>query len=314
MATVVKSPIPYAVQAALVEASGKVFWYWAPYKHFLRKSGVNAAAVERLAAEYNKYEVMRRLLAELDSAGNAGRRVQTQLVEGLVSHPLSEADGIDIEVARRTQAHLRAVAQEHGVLCQPEARCDTSSARELAARRRSAQQERLQARQRAQRREALCAEYCGLLQNGTDRQGRGYRLEEMLGEVAQLDGLRYRPPSRKGTVTQTDGMVGYDGFQYLVEARWRNEPADVAALATLAHKAGRNLQSTRGLFLSIVGFRDEVVREIETGTKNVLLMTGQEFLLVLEGRVTLERALQLKVDEGANRGHIFFDLARCVTL
>jgi hypothetical protein len=83
----------------------------------------------------------------------------------------------------------------------------------------------------------------------------------------------------------------------------------VPAVAALAHKASRNLASTRGLFVSIEGFRPEVVAELETGLKNVLLLTGQELTLILDdGPLTLRRALQLKVEECANRGHIFYDL------
>ena len=147
------------------------------------------------------------------------------------------------------------------------------------------------------------------MQDGTAAQRRGYRLEEILGEVAELDGLRYQPPFRKGTVTQTDGMVTYEGFRYLIEARWRVDPADVQAVAALAHKASRNFSATRGLFLSVEGFRPEVVRELETGDKNVVLMSGQELSIVLEGSRTLDEVLQLKLDEGAKKGHIFYDIA-----
>jgi hypothetical protein len=106
------------------------------------------------------------------------------------------------------------------------------------------------------------------------------------------------------------GFDTYEGFRYLIEARWRVNAPDVQAIAALAHKASRNFSSTRGLFLSIVGFRPEVVRELETGNKNVLLMSGQEFSLILDGTKSLPEALQLKLDEGSKKGHIFYDLAR----
>jgi hypothetical protein len=132
----------------------------------------------------------------------------------------------------------------------------------------------------------------------------------MVGELAGLDEVECHPAYRKGTVTQTDGMLKLDGFHYLIEARWRSDPPDVAAMAALAHKALRALQSTRGLFISIEGFREETVREMETGPKTILLMTGAELSGILEGRWTLDQALRQKVDEGAKKGHIFFDLTR----
>lgn len=310
--------MPYPVQAALVDASGKVFWYWDPYKHCLRKSGVHAATIARLTAGgASKYQVMRELLAELDTAGPQGRRVQVQLVEALSTHPLSDADGIDVAAARAAQQRLRSVAEEHGILRPPAAKQrEAAAAEQSAARRRDAAHRRARERESKESRQQLHAEFCQLSREAGERekQERGYRLEEMLGEVARLDGLTYTPPFRKGTVVQTDGMIGFEGFQYLLEARWRDARADVAALSNLSAKASRNLQSTRGLFLSVVGFRPEVVSELESGIKNILLMTGQEFLLVLEGRVTLRRAFELKVEEGAKRGRIFFDLAKCPSL
>lgn len=310
MQRAVSKPLPYAVEAALVECAGKVFWYWESYRHFLRKSGVNASTVARLTGgELSKYEVMRRLLPELDNAGAGGRKVQAELVRGIASLPLSQNDGIDVAVAESARTQLRVAASEAGLLEPSESQRRDAAEMSAAQARRAQADRRRQERERAERRRKdLFSEYCGLLQDASDKQGRGYRLEEMFGEVAELDGLRYAPPYRKGTVSQTDGMVSFEGFQYLIEARWRMEPADVAALGALASKAGRSLQSTRALFLSVVGFREEVVREMETGTKNLLLMTGHEFSLVLGGSLSLGEALQRKVDEGAKKGHIFFDL------
>lgn len=235
-------------------------------------------------------------------------------MRALVAFPLPK-DAAELPEAKAAQAQLRAISDEHDLL--PE----TKASRQLAVERLAAQQRRARHAQReadraraVQERQALFREFCELVANASDKQGRGYRLEEMLGEVAELDALRYAPPFRKGTVTQTDGMLTYEGFQYLIEARWRSDPADVAQIAALAHKADRALESTRGLFLSVAGFRAEVVNELERGPKNLLLMTGAEFSLILEGRLTLMEAMRLKVEEGAKRGHILCDLARLPAL
>jgi hypothetical protein len=307
-----QSQIPYDVQAALIEASGKLFWYWEDYRHFMRKAGVHPAIVARLTnSGASKYQVMRALLGELDGAGSSGRQVQIQLVQGLVTVPLNAQDGVEPAEAKAAQAHLRALADKHGLLPATRTAREQADERLAAKRRRHEAQQREAARKDAlARRQALFDEFCKLLSDTTDKQGRGYRLEEMLGEVAGLDGLRYVPPFRKGTVAQTDGMLTFEGFQYLIEARWRDEPADVASIAALAMKADRSLQSTRGLFVSIAGFREEVVTELESGTKNLLLMSGAEFSLVLEGHITLAKALQVKVEEGAKKGRIFLDISR----
>jgi hypothetical protein len=258
----------------------------------------------------NKYDLMREVLSQLDGAGERGYRVQVQLVQAMIAAPLSDNDGIDVAAAKAAQSRVRDVAEEHGLLPETQSQRAEAEERAAAARRRNeAKAPEAERERRRKRRAELFREYCELLQAATNRQGRGYWLEEMIGELAELDGLRWAPPFRKGTVTQTDGMTTYEGFRYLIGARWRVEPADVQAIAALAHKASRNFSSTPGLFISVMGFRPEVVRELETGDKNVLLMSGRELSLVLEAVKTLPRALQLKLDEGSKKGHIFYDLA-----
>lgn len=303
--------VPYEVQAALIDATGKVFWFWNDYRHYLRKAGVHQAVVKRLTsgAGLSKYEVMRQLLDELDAAGPTGRQVQSQLVRAMVAARGPAVDVAEQGEAKQAQASLREVADEHGLL--PETKDASERAQESLAVKQRREQVAARAREReasARRRAALFSEYCALLAQTDDKQHRGYRLEEMLGELAKIDELRYHPPYRKENVVQTDGMLVFEGFQYLIEARWRMDGPDVAAVAAIAQKASRSLQSTRALFVSVVGFRPEVVAELQSGIKNVLLMSGAEFSLILEGRMTLGRAVQLKVDEGAKKGLIFYDL------
>ena len=68
------------------------------------------------------------------------------------------------------------------------------------------------------------------------------------------------------------------------------------------------IESTRGLFLSVPGFRDEVVTEAVT-LSNLILMDGQELALILEGRVSLVEGLQIKLDNAAQKGLLYYSLA-----
>jgi hypothetical protein len=122
--------VPYEVQAALIDATGKVFWYWDDYRHYLRKAGVNQATVMRLTdgSGLSKYNVMRQLLNELDVAGAAGRQMQMQLVRAMVAAPVPAMDGIEPADAQAAQASLRAVADEHDLL--PESKAAAKRAEE----------------------------------------------------------------------------------------------------------------------------------------------------------------------------------------
>ena len=80
---------------------------------------------------------------------------------------------------------------------------------------------------------------------------------------------------------QIDGHFRYKGFDYLVEAKWRAKPTAEADLAVLKRKSEKKLESTRGLFVSIAGFRTEVIYEFTRGgSSNIILMDKKGHRLI----------------------------------
>jgi hypothetical protein len=130
----------------------------------------------------------------------------------------------------------------------------------------------------------------------------------LLAGLFKLHEILYQPPYRKGTVEETDGFFTFRGFDYLLEARWRKVQPPIADLRAFSGKVKAKIESTRGLFLSISGFRDEVVTEAAT-LSNLILMDGQELALILEGRVSLVEGLQIKLDNAAQKGLLYYSLA-----
>lgn len=142
-------------------------------------------------------------------------------------------------------------------------------------------------------------------------QDRGYALEggDLLCRLFRLHDIRFEPSFRKGTVEQTDGFFVFDNFRYLVEARWRVAQPTVHDLSGLAAKVERKMKSTRGLFVSVAGFRPEVVAEVATAS-SIVLVDGRDLMLILEGHVSLVEALRLKIDKASRESEIFYSLAR----
>jgi len=165
---------------------------------------------------------------------------------------------------------------------------------------------------RAQKMEELRAVFGTMVMSHDDPQERGYGLEDLLAELFALHEVQYRPPYRTAT-EQIDGHFAF-GFDYLVEARWRATPPTEAQIGAFKNTVDKKLTSTRGLFVSVVGFRPEVVLEFTRGTtSNVILMDGQDISLVLEGQVSLVDALDMKIQKAAQEGIIFFPLAQRFT-
>jgi hypothetical protein len=132
-------------------------------------------------------------------------------------------------------------------------------------------------------------------------------LEDLIGDLFNLYRIPYHSPYRKGTVEQTDGFFTFNGFQYLIESRWRKKPPTLNDLRAFSLKVEAKIESTRGLFVSISGFRDDVLVEAKP-LRNVIYVNGQDLAHILEGRNLLPQALTVKIDQAARRGVFFYPL------
>ena len=71
---------------------------------------------------------------------------------------------------------------------------------------------------------------------------------------------------------RSTGSFHFRGFTYLVEARWRGQPPTTGDLADFKVQVDGKLESTRGLFISIIGFNDEILAHFAnvSGKRNVV--------------------------------------------
>ena len=293
--------LPYALQEAIVQACGTVFYWKQPLKAILARAGVSRSLIDKYEHE-RKFIMVRSILAELDERGEAGVRVQQQLVSELAAMP-DVHDSDNRAAGLKALADLRKVAKQEGLVD------DDRKAREDAERRKKAADERYTAL--AARRRGLGElhnNYTELAMNAENPQGRGFDLQDVLQGLFRLHDLLYHPPFRKGTVEETDGFFSFEGFQYLVEARWRKKQPPIGDLRAFSSKVRAKIESTRGLFLSIPGFRPEVVEEARP-LANLILMDGQELALVLEGQMSLIEALRLKIEKAAKQGVLYYSIA-----
>jgi hypothetical protein len=245
----------------------------------------------------------RAILAELDSRGEQGIQVQHNIVRQLAGIRTIPDDAVDRKAAVAALDDLRKTATEEGVLEDP-----TAKAAEASRQKRAAAKARISAvEDQHNELEKLCKRYRTLVANEGAPQERGYDLQDLIGDLFNLHRIPYHPPYRKGTVEQTDGFFTFNGFQYLIESRWRKSPPTLADLRAFSLKVEAKIESTRGLFVSVVGFREEVLREARP-LRNVIYVNGQDLAHILEGRSLLPQALTVKIDQAARCGVFFYPL------
>lgn len=169
---------------------------------------------------------------------------------------------------------------------------------------RSRQEMKIQLRQQLlQKIEELKTEYYSLF-SSDNPQERGYRLEKIVANLFRINDIDYHDSYRNRTNTQQlDGYFRFEGFDYLVEMKWEKNPVNSSKIASLKQKVDTKLTSTRGLFLSINGFRDEVIQDFSNKDAKILFMDGQELAYILENRISLYEALKVKIIGASKTGN-----------
>ncbi|MBC8554328.1 MAG: restriction endonuclease [Candidatus Brocadiales bacterium] len=300
-----ESNLSFELREAIVSVIGKIFWLKDPFRAFLISCNVPSEMYARYSDE-SKYKIARHVLSDLDTMGEDGYLVQRRIVTELCKLRKIPDDNVaDKEAGIEALRWLKKLAFEQQLVVEN----DQSAAE---ARAHEARQKQIALAARARKMEQLKADFIAMTmaKNSEEVQRRGYDLEELLAQLFEAHEISYRRPYRVGN-EQIDGHFRYKGFDYLVEAKWRSKLPTESELAALKRKVDKKLTSTRGLFLSMAGFRTEVVFEFIRGeSSNIILMDGADLILILEGHVSLIDALELKIRKAAQEGIIFFPLAQ----
>jgi hypothetical protein len=183
--------VSYALQEAIVQACGTVFWYKRPLIALLLRAGVPQPLIAKYE-ERSKFIMVREILAELDERGDPGLQVQRQLARELaamrtVSDPDRQEEGL------KALSDLREVAKQEGLIEDTDA-----AARAKAKQHRATVEERHQVAE-ARRRGLgeLRDTYMTLATREDEAQKRGYELEPLLGSLSSSTTSRTSPPTAR---------------------------------------------------------------------------------------------------------------------
>lgn len=138
-------------------------------------------------------------------------------------------------------------------------------------------------------------------------QKRGFAFEPFLNGFFAAHGFASRGPFRM-MGEQIDGSFQWRETTYIVEARWREQPANAADLLVLRGKAEKS-EWTRGLFISVNGFSELASPTHSIGRRaNLIAMSGQDLVLILEKHWTLPDALRAKLHHTGETSEVYVPL------
>jgi hypothetical protein len=290
--------LPYDIHEAMVQCFGRCFYYKDKVAAFMRSSGVPRILVDKYRNEY-KFVWAKKVLAELGETED-GRLVQRRILTELCRlRDVPDPNVADRDAALDALRDLKRLAVQHDLEVVGSKESVGGSSQGLA------RKQKLVA-ERAEKLRKLHGLFCDGLRD-PNRQRAGYSLEDLLKELFAQFEIDFRK-SYKTETEQIDGHLNFEGFDYLVEARWRSDLPTVQEIGGFKVKVDRKLESTRGLFVSIQGFRPEVVSAFEGSGCNIIFLNGEDLVYVLEGAIDLHDGLKFKIEKAAQEGRCFVPL------
>lgn len=295
-----ESRIPFEIKNAIINVCGKCFWYKQPLFDLLSAAGVPAAIIDRYGSD-SKFPMIRSVLAELENSGEKGLITQKRILTELCMLRKVPDDNVpDMDAAVSALRTLKELAVENKLFAEKSKKEEQNRRKKMEAR-----QERVA--EKRQQLEALDRRFKEQFSN-PDAQKRGYILEEILIELFEINGINCRKPYRTET-EQIDLSFDFQNFGYLLEAKWTKELPNRKTIAGFKSIVDSRFAGTRGIFISINGFRTAAVHAVTSGVStNIILMDGLDLTLILEGRLTLEKALRAKIGKAIQEGEIYFQL------
>lgn len=131
-------------------------------------------------------------------------------------------------------------------------------------------------------------------------QQRGYQLEKFLIELFMLYELNPKG-SFKNYGEQIDGAFTFEGTDYLLEAKWKDQ-VNRSDLATFCYKVESKLRVAMGLMITMDGLTPEA---IAPDFKSIIIMDGIDVNAIVDGRVTLPDLLYRKRRKANESGKIY---------
>lgn len=141
---------------------------------------------------------------------------------------------------------------------------------------------------------------------GISPQERGFKLERLFFDLLHFSEIEYTNPYRTTDGEQIDGAFKFEKFDYLVEIKWINGPVKHPELSVFDGKIRGKAQSTRGLFLAANGFDVNAVAKFSGDAPRIVLMTGEDLTMVLNGSIPFYDVMRAKVDAIVRYGNIIY--------
>jgi len=286
--------LDYQLIEAMVQCFGRAFHYKDNVELFLISCGVDKPLAKRYRDEH-KFVWAKSLLTDL-SQTDSGRILQRRILTNLCRlRKLPDNEVKDKQAGLDALRRLKELAVQYQLYAE-------EAKRDLSDRRRASDERQAIILERKKKLETIHRTWNSAV-IAANRQAAGYSLEDILAELFSLYEIEYRKSIRTET-EQIDGHFQLDGFGYLVEAKWRNDRPTEGEIGSFERKVTTKLESTRGLFISVIGYRNEVIDRFSSGG-SLILIDGSHITAILEGQWDLKDLLRAVIKNAEQYGRAY---------
>jgi hypothetical protein len=150
---------------------------------------------------------------------------------------------------------------------------------------------------------ALRKEYIEL--SSLEPHNRGYAFQDFLVKMFTAYGLKPKSAFRL-VGEEIDGSFEINGDTYLLEAKWQALLTGQKDLAAFSMKVSGKSTWARGLFISYTGYTADGLEAFARGKQtNMIGMDGQDIFFILDGKLKLDEAIQIKARRAAETNEFF---------
>ncbi|KAA6307561.1 hypothetical protein EZS27_040768, partial [termite gut metagenome] len=138
-----------------------------------------------------------------------------------------------------------------------------------------------------------------------DAHTRGYAFQNFLIRFFEAYGLNPKSPFRL-IGEEIDGSFELNNTIYLLEAKWQTQQTSQKDLAVFSVKVAGKSTWSRGLFISYAGYTTDGLEAFSKGkSTNLIGMDGQDLFFILDGKMKLDEAIQMKARHAAETNDSF---------
>lgn len=286
------TPLPYEILQAMIQCFGKAFHYKDNLMAFFLSCGVSRELNDKYR-EQAKFVWGRHVLSELGQT-ETGCLVQRRILTELCKlRDLPDRDVPDRDAGLEALRVLKRLALDQKLYVEESRKKEKQQSHQNEER-----QKIIQGRKRTLDRLRESFNNAFMSDN---RQQAGYTLEDLLKDLFAVFEIEYRKSYRTDT-QQIDGHFRFEGFDYLVEAKWRKDMPPESEIGGFRQKVDTKIESTRGLFVSVQGYRPEVAAQFNGRGANIILIDGSHIVQILDGRHDLRDMLRAIISKAAQEG------------